>query len=140
VYATDVLRGIPGVWERFQRRESDGPAQTQRRRVAAPQGAEVGRAARWRVARINMFAGAVVLAAAALHAWLGLEAGRLGYELSNARQLQMKLEKELKSASAELAQGMRVEAIEAEAQRRLGVQAPALGQVINLRGQSRGSR
>jgi cell division protein FtsL len=114
------------------RRPTDrrGRASRKQRRASA---AEVGRSARWRSARLNATVGAVVLAIGLFHVWTRLEVGRLGYALSDARVLAERLDGELHELTIELAAETGPARLEQAAAERLGLRAPAPGQVVIVR-------
>jgi hypothetical protein len=102
-----------------------------RSRPATTPGAEMGRAARSRAMRLNLLAGLVVLGAALLHAWTGLTVNRLGYELSRARELSQRLDRQLNELRIEYSAMTKPDLL-AEQARRLGLDWPKSGQVVDL--------
>jgi hypothetical protein len=126
---------------RLMARESivRGPAAARRaasqsmpRRAQASVGVGIGRAARSRTTRINLFAGVVVLLAMLLHVWTGLSVGTLGYELSRARDLGQRLDRQLNELSVENSGIMKPDVLAKEAHRRLGLDWPQSGQIVDL--------
>ncbi|MEW6267872.1 MAG: hypothetical protein AB1689_01075, partial [Thermodesulfobacteriota bacterium] len=108
------------------------PALALRARRAATPGAEIGRTARSRATRLNLLAGLVVLLAALLHAWTGLTVNRLGYELSHAHELSQRLDRQLNELRIEYSAMTKPELLAEEARRRLGLDWPQSGQVVEL--------
>lgn len=102
------------------------------RRASTGPGAEIGRAARARATRINLLAGVVVVAAMLLHVWTGLTVGRLGYELSRARDLTQRLDRQLNELTLENSGMMKPDLLAEEARRRLGLDWPQSGQIVDL--------
>lgn len=96
-------------------------------------GAEIGRARRGRLTRLNLITGGFALLVALFHAWTGLQVWRLGYALSDARSLEQHLAKEQSELAVEYAAQTRPERLEKEARERLGLGPPAPGQVVVLR-------
>lgn len=101
-------------------------------RRGAAHGAEIGRTARSRAVRLNLLAGAIALLVALFHVWTGLRVGRLGYELSHARDLGQRLDQQLKELSIEFSATMKPDLLAAEAQRRLGLDWPRSGQIVDV--------
>jgi cell division protein FtsL len=95
-------------------------------------GAQIGRAARSRATRFNLLAGVIALLAALLHVWTGVTVGRLGYELSHARDLGQRLDRQLKELNVELNAARTAGDVAKEAQRRLGLDWPQPGQIVDL--------
>lgn len=102
------------------------------RRRGATRGAEIGRTARSRATRLNLLAGAVALLVALFHVWTGLTVGRLGYELSHARDLGQRLDQQLKELNIEFSATIKPDLLAAEAHRRLGLDWPRSGQIVDL--------
>jgi cell division protein FtsL len=96
-------------------------------------GAEVGRAARGRLTRLNLAMGGFALLVALFHAWTGLQVWRLGYELSDAQALGQRLEQERQELSVEYSAATTPDRLEREAAARLGLRPPGPGQVVVLR-------
>jgi len=92
-------------------------------------GAEIGREDRRRALRRNLVAGAILLGVGAVHVWTGIEAVRLGYALGAARQMSVKLDQEVQDLKVELAAATAPARLE-QAAARLGLRAPAPGQVV----------
>jgi len=102
------------------------------RRAQASVGVETGRAARSRATRLNLLAGVVVLLAMLLHVWTGLTVGTLGYELSRARDLGQRLDRQLNELTLENSGMMKPDVLAEEAHRRLGLVWPQSGQIVDL--------
>jgi cell division protein FtsL len=96
-------------------------------------GAEIGRARRGRLTRLNLITGGFALLVALLHAWTGLQVWRLGYALSDARSLEQHLSREQSELAVEYAAQTSPERLEKEARERLGLAPPGPGQVVVLR-------
>jgi cell division protein FtsL len=103
------------------------------RRPAAVAGVEVGRTERARATRLNLVAGVIVLSAMLLHVWTGLKVGTLGYELSHARDLGQRLDRQLNELTLEHSSMMKPDVLAEEARRRLGLDWPQSGQIVALR-------
>src|SRR5690606_35601342 len=101
------------------------------RRPHAP-GAEIGRSARSRAMRLNLGAGAVVLLAALLHAWTGLTVNRLCYERAPAHDLHQRPDRQLNELRIEYSAMLKPDLLADEARRRLGLDWPKSGQVVEL--------
>lgn len=86
----------------------------------------------WLVRRVLVL-GAVLLALCLLQVWLRLQVDRLGYELSAARQMQLRLEHERRELEVELATLRDPGRLADLARRRLGLVDPRPGQVVILR-------
>jgi hypothetical protein len=102
------------------------------RRAQASVGVGTGRAARSRATRINLLAGIVILLAMLFHVWTGLAVGTLGYELSRARDLGQRLDRQLNELSVENSGLMKPDVLADEAHRRLGLVSPQSGQIVDL--------
>jgi cell division protein FtsL len=76
--------------------------------------------------------GAILVGLAVVQVWLRLQVVRLGYELSAARTMQMRLEHERRELEVELATLRDPGRIAEVARRRLGMVEPAHGQVVIL--------
>lgn len=109
-----------------------GGSHTAPRRPAAVAGVEGGRVARARATRLNLLAGAIAIAAMLFHVWTGLRVGTLGYELSRARDLGQRLERQLDDLTFENSVIMKPDALADEARRRLGLDWPQSGQIVKL--------
>jgi hypothetical protein len=107
-------------------------ARTAQPRRQASIGVGIERAARSRATRLNLLAGVVVLAAMLFHVWTGLCVGTLGYELSRARDLGQRLDRQLNELTVESSGMMKPDVLAAEAQRRLGLVWPQPGQIVDL--------
>jgi cell division protein FtsL len=107
-------------------------ATTTRRRTRSS-GAEIGRARRGKLTRLNLVTGGFALLVALFHAWTGLQVWRLGYALSDARALEQHLEREQSELAIEYAAQTAPERLERDARQRLGLEPPATGQVMVLR-------
>jgi cell division protein FtsL len=86
----------------------------------------------WLVRRAFML-GAVLVALCLVQVWLQLQVMHLGYELSVARQMQLRLEHERRELDVELATLRDPGRIDALARHRLGMTDPKKGQVVTLR-------
>lgn len=95
-------------------------------------GAELGRAARSRAMRLNLLAGVVVLAAMLLHVWTGLTVGTLGYQLARSRDLGQRLDRQLNELAIENTGTLKPDLLAEEARRRLGLDWPQSGQIVDL--------
>jgi len=102
------------------------------RRPAAVAGVEGGRIARARATRLNLLAGLIAMAAMLFHVWTGLRVGTLGYELSRARALGQRLDRQLNDLTFENSVIMKPDALAEEARRRLGLDWPRSGQIVEL--------
>jgi len=76
--------------------------------------------------------GALLIALSMLQVWLRLQVMHVGYELSAARQMQLRLEHERRELEVELATLRDPRRIDEMARRRLGMIEPAKGQVVVL--------
>lgn len=103
-----------------------------RHRSAANPGAARDRIARARAMRINLFCGGIMLAAMLLHVWTGLTVGKLGYDLSRAHDLTQRLDRQLNELTYENSGILKPDALAQEAQKRLGLERPQLGQIVEL--------
>jgi len=86
----------------------------------------------WLVRRAFML-GAVLVALCMVQVWLRLQVMQVGYELSVARQMQLRLEHERRELDVELATLRDPGRIDALARKRLGLTDPKKGQVVTLR-------
>jgi cell division protein FtsL len=77
--------------------------------------------------------GLLLIALCLAHVWLRLQVDRLGYDLSAARRMQLRLEHERRELEVELATLRDPGRIEDVARRRLGMVDPAKGQVVIVR-------
>jgi cell division protein FtsL len=106
------------------------------RRSLAPSAGEAGRLLRavraGRVRRV-LVPGAVLLALCIVQVWLRLQVLHIGYELSAARKMQLRLEHERRELEVEAATLRDPGRIAEVARRRLGMTEPAKGQVMVLR-------
>jgi hypothetical protein len=105
---------VPGVW-------------------SAAAAADIGRSLRYRLTRLNVISAALLLAIMLLHAWAGLEVGRLGYVLSTSQRLSQNLERRRDELIVEYTAATAPQRLEEAAQARLGLRAPQPGQVVVLR-------
>lgn len=105
---------------------------TSPRRPAAVAGAGGERSARTRATRLNLLAGVVAMAAMLFHVWTGLKVGTLGYELSHARDLGQRLDRQLNEISLENSVIIKPDLLADEARRRLGLDWPQSGQIVEL--------
>lgn len=85
----------------------------------------------WQMRRV-LALGAILVAVSMLHVWLRLQVVRLGYELSAARQMQLRLEHERRELEVELATLRDPGRIDSVARGRLGMTDPRPGQVATL--------
>jgi len=95
-------------------------------------GAELGRSLRARVTRANLVAGCAFLGAAAAQLWIGLQVDRLGYRLAEARHVGQVLRHEVQVLRVEWAASTAPRELSRAARDRLGLAAPAPGQVVVL--------
>jgi cell division protein FtsL len=86
----------------------------------------------WLVRRALVL-GAVLLALCLVHVWLGLQIMQVGYDLSVARKMQLRLEHERRELEVERATLRDPGRIDDLARRRLGLTDPKKGQVVILR-------
>jgi hypothetical protein len=91
------------------------------------------RAMRGRVVRRALALGAVLVALCLLQVWLRLQVTHLGYELSAARDMQLRLVHEQRELEVELATLRDPGRLGDLAHRRLGMTEPGKGQVVTLR-------
>jgi cell division protein FtsL len=85
----------------------------------------------WLVRRVLVLGGVLVFLCM-LQVWLRLQVMHLGYELSAAREVQLRLEHEQRELEVELATLRDPGRLEDVARRRLGMTDPAKGQVVVL--------
>jgi cell division protein FtsL len=102
-----------------------------RRRVAPNRPALLARVMRRLLVRRLLALGAILVLACIAHVWLRLQVIRLGYDLSAARAMQLRLEHERRELEIELAMLRDPARIERTA-RRLGMTVPRAGQVTLL--------
>ena len=88
-------------------------------------------AARWRLI-VGVVLSFALIGVVLIHVWLRLQVVRMGYVLSSTSKLQARLEQENRELKVELAVMTSPDRLEALARRRLGLSAPAKGQVIVL--------
>jgi cell division protein FtsL len=86
----------------------------------------------WFVRRVLVL-GAVLVVLCMVQVWLRLQVVHLGYELSAARKMQLRLEHEQRELEVELATLRDPGRLGEMARRRLGMTEPAKGQVVILR-------
>jgi cell division protein FtsL len=86
----------------------------------------------WLVRRVLVL-GAVLVVLGMLQVWLRLQVVHLGYELSAARKMQLRLEHEQRQLEVELATLRDPRRLGEVARRRLGLTDAAKGQVVILR-------
>ena len=86
----------------------------------------------WLVRRVLVL-GAVLVVLCMLQVWLRLQVMHLGYELSTARKMQLRLEHEQRELEVELATLRDPGRLGDVARRRLGMVDPGKGQVVILR-------
>lgn len=103
-----------------------------RHRSAANPGAARDRVARARAMRINLVCGGIMMAAMLLQVWTGLTVGKLGYELSRARDLTQRLDRQLNELGLENSGILKPDALAEEAHKRLGLERPQPGQTVEL--------
>ena len=94
---------------------------------------DIGRSLRSRLTRLNVFSAAVLLAIMLVHAWAGLEIGRLGYVLSTAQRLSQSLERRHDQLLVEYAAATAPQRLEEAARVRLGMRASEPGQIVILK-------
>ncbi|MEA2626656.1 MAG: Cell division protein FtsL [Candidatus Binatota bacterium] len=75
---------------------------------------------------------AAILALAALHVWLNLQARTLGYELATLRQLTQRLAQERTELDVEIATLTSPRSLDRLARARYGLRAPAEGQMVGM--------
>jgi cell division protein FtsL len=86
----------------------------------------------WFVRRVLVL-GTVLVVLCMVQVWLRLQVVHLGYELSAARKMQLRLEHEQRELEVELATLRDPGRLGEVARRRLGMTEPARGQVVILR-------
>ena len=86
----------------------------------------------WLVRRV-LFLGAVLVVLCLFQVWIGLQIDHLGYDLSLARQMELRLEHEQRELEVELATLRDAGRLSDVARRRLGMVEPSKGQVVTLR-------
>ena len=86
----------------------------------------------WLVRRV-LALGAVLVALCLLQVWLRLQVVHVGYDLSAARQVELRLEHEQRELAVELATLRDPGRLDERARRRLGMTNPVPGQVVILR-------
>jgi len=91
------------------------------------------RAMRGWLVRRALVLGAVLVVLCLLQVWLRLQVTHLGYELSAARDMQLRLEHERRELEVELATLRDPGRLGDLARRRLGMRDPGKGQVVILR-------
>jgi cell division protein FtsL len=102
-----------------------------RRRVGAERPPLLARVMRRLLVRRLLGLGGLLMIACMAHVWLRLQVIRLGYDLSAARAMQLRLEHERRELEIELAT-LRDPARIERAARRLGMTVPRAGQVTLL--------
>ena len=75
----------------------------------------------------------VLLALAMAKVWIGLQVTELGYELSDLRKEQLRLEEYRQQLEVELATRQSRTALDQRARRTLGMVTPKRGQVVDVR-------
>jgi cell division protein FtsL len=75
----------------------------------------------------------VVIVLALAKVWVGLQVVATGYEISDLRREQLRLEEYRQQLEVELATQQSRTALEARARRTLGMTAPKRGQVVDIR-------
>lgn len=108
------------------------PSVRSRYRSAANPGAARERVARARAMRVNLVCGAIMIGAMLLQVWTGLTVGKLGYELSRAHDLTQRLDRQLNELTLENSGILKPDALAQEAHKRLGLERPQLGQIVEL--------
>ena len=86
----------------------------------------------WHVRRL-LALGAALVVLCMLQVWLRLQVMHMGYELSAARKMQLRLEHEQRELEVELATLRDPGRLGDAARRRLGMTEPSKGQVVTLR-------
>jgi cell division protein FtsL len=86
----------------------------------------------WLVRRVLLLGGVLVVLGM-LQVWLRLQVMHVGYELSAARKMQLRLEHEQRELEVEIATLRDPRRLAEVARRRLGMTDPAKGQVVILR-------
>jgi cell division protein FtsL len=99
---------------------------------AAGDGRHVPRIVRSQRIRRIVAPGLLLVAACVIHVWLGLQVTRVGYELSAARQVELRLTHQKRELEIELATLRNLTRIGDLARQRLGMTTPHSGQVIVL--------
>ena len=107
-------------------------APVRRRLDGRATGGRLLRAVRNLVVRRVLALGALLVALCMAHVWLRLQVVGFGYELSAARQMQLRLEHEGRELEVELATLRDPARIGEIARRRLGLVDPRKGQVVVL--------
>jgi cell division protein FtsL len=87
---------------------------------------------RWLLRR-TIALGVVLVGLCIFQVWLRLEVVAIGYQLSAARQMELRLEQQRRELEVELAMRRDRSRLTALAAQRLGMQEPARGQVVELR-------
>ena len=82
--------------------------------------------------RHTFFLGAVLVVVCVARVWLRLQTVKVGYELSSARQIQLRLEHERQELEVEIATLRDPARIADIARHRLGMRDPEKGQVVTL--------
>lgn len=108
------------------------PVVRARHRSAANPGAARERAARAHAMRVNLVCGAIMIGAMLLQVWTGLSVGKLGYELSRAHDLTQRLDRQLNELALQNSSFLKPDALAEEAHKRLGLERPQLGQIVEL--------
>jgi hypothetical protein len=88
--------------------------------------------ARARAMRVNLVCGAIMIGAMLLQVWTGLSVGKLGYELSRAHDLTQRLDRQLNELALQNSSFLKPDALAEEAHKRLGLERPQLGQIVEL--------
>ncbi len=104
----------------------------QRHRSAANPGAARDRVERARAMRVNLVCGGIMMAAMLIHVWTGLTVGKLGYELARTHDLTQRLDRQLNELTLENSGILKPDALAQEAHKRLGLERPQLGQIVEL--------
>jgi cell division protein FtsL len=108
----------------------------ERARGAAARGRPAGMLVRTmrslQLRRFGVVFGALLLLAMA-KVWIGLQVTELGYQLSDLRKEQLRLEEYRQQLEVELATQQSRAALEQRARRTLGMVAPKRGQVVDVR-------
>lgn len=99
------------------------PAGNQRRLLRAVRG--------WLVRRVLVL-GAILVALCMLQVWLRLQVMHVGYDLSAAREMQLRLQHEQRELEVEIATLRDPARLADVARHRLGMTEPAKGQVVVL--------
>jgi len=85
----------------------------------------------WLVRRV-LFLGAVLVVLCLFQVWIGLQIDHLGYDLSLARQMELRLEHEQRELEVELATLRDPHRIAEVARRQLGLAEAKKGQIVYL--------